>query len=37
MYTFTMLKLRSGKDMEIPKSFLGYKREKMEEQEQETM
>ena len=24
---FTMLKLRSGNNMEIPKSFLGYKRE----------
>ena len=27
MFMFTMSKQRSGKDMEIPKSFLGYKRE----------
>ena len=27
MYTFTMSKQRSGNNMEIPKSFLGYKRE----------
>jgi hypothetical protein len=27
MYMFTMLKQRSGSNMEIPKSFLGYKRE----------
>ena len=27
MFMFTMLKPKSGKNMEIPKSFLGYKRE----------
>ena len=27
MYMFIMLKQKSGKLMEIPKSFLGYKRE----------
>ena len=27
MFMFTMLKQRSGSNMEIPKSFLGYKRE----------
>ncbi len=27
MYTFTMSKQRNGNKMEIPKSFLGYKRE----------